>query len=76
MVQLSAYVARREPGQARVLRAEPVAHAAVLPSLPAAELLSTGLRELPWSSHLHILSRTKRPEEREFYLRMAVQQRW
>jgi predicted nuclease of restriction endonuclease-like (RecB) superfamily len=25
---------------------------------------------------LHILSRSKRPEEREFYLRMAVQQRW
>ena len=24
----------------------------------------------------HLLSRTKRPEEREFYLRMAVQQRW
>ena len=33
--------------------------------------LSTVLRELPWSSHLHILSRAKRPEEREFYPRMA-----
>jgi predicted nuclease of restriction endonuclease-like (RecB) superfamily len=33
--------------------------------------LSTLLRELPWSAHLHILSRAKRPEEREFYLRMA-----
>ena len=29
--------------------------------------LSTLLRVLPWSSHLHILSRSKRPEEREFY---------
>jgi predicted nuclease of restriction endonuclease-like (RecB) superfamily len=43
---------------------------------PASAILSTVLRELPWSSHLHILSRTKRPEEREFYLRMAAQQRW
>ena len=38
--------------------------------------LSTLLRELPWSSNLHILTRTKRPEEREFYLRMATQHRW
>ena len=38
--------------------------------------LSTLLRELPWSSNLHILTRSKRPEEREFYLRMATQQRW
>ena len=38
--------------------------------------LSTLLRELPWSSNLHILTRAKHPEEREFYLRMAVEQRW
>jgi len=34
--------------------------------------LSTLLRELPWSSHLHILSKTKSGEEREFYLRLAI----
>lgn len=38
--------------------------------------LSTLLRELPWSSNLHILTRAKRPEEREFYLRMTVRNRW
>ena len=38
--------------------------------------LSPLLRALPWSSHLHLLSRTKRGEEREFYLRMATQNRW
>ena len=38
--------------------------------------LSTLLRELPWSSNLHILTRAKLPEEREFYLRMATQHRW
>ena len=38
--------------------------------------LSTLSRELTWSSNLHILSRTKRPEEREFYLRMASRNRW
>ena len=39
-------------------------------------ILSTLLRELPWSSNLHIISRAKRPEEREFYLRMASKNRW
>ena len=39
-------------------------------------VLSPLLRELPWSSNLHILSRAKRPEEREFYLRMAIRNHW
>lgn len=38
--------------------------------------LSTLLRELPWSSHLHILGRSKLAEEREFYLRMAKKEQW
>ena len=38
--------------------------------------LSTLLRELPWSSNLHILTRVKHPDERAFYLRKAVEQRW
>jgi len=38
--------------------------------------LSTLLRELPWSSNLHILTKTKKTEEREFYLRLATRNRW
>jgi predicted nuclease of restriction endonuclease-like (RecB) superfamily len=38
--------------------------------------LSTLLRELSWSHNLAILSRSKRDEEREFYLRMASRERW
>lgn len=38
--------------------------------------LSTLLRELPWSAHLHILTKAKRPEERVFYLRTATHERW
>jgi predicted nuclease of restriction endonuclease-like (RecB) superfamily len=38
--------------------------------------LSTLLRELPWSCHLHILSRSKLAEEREFYVHMAKQEQW
>ena len=38
--------------------------------------LSALLRELPWTHNLMILGKSKRSEEREFYLRLAVQERW
>jgi len=38
--------------------------------------LATLLRELPWSHNLLIMSRSKRNEEREFYLRMAAREQW
>ena len=34
------------------------------------------VRELSWTHNLLILSRAKRPEEREFYLRLARRERW
>jgi predicted nuclease of restriction endonuclease-like (RecB) superfamily len=40
------------------------------------EKVSPLVTQLPWTHNLLILSSTKRPEEREFYLRMAVQERW
>jgi predicted nuclease of restriction endonuclease-like (RecB) superfamily len=38
--------------------------------------VSAVLRQLTWTNHLLILSQTKRPEEREFYMRMAIQEKW
>jgi predicted nuclease of restriction endonuclease-like (RecB) superfamily len=38
--------------------------------------LATLLRELSWSNNLLIMSRCKRSEEREFYLRLARRERW
>lgn len=38
--------------------------------------LSSLLRELPWTHHLMILGRSKLAEEREFYMRMAIPERW
>ncbi len=40
------------------------------------QILSALLRELPWTHNLIILSRSKRTEEREFYLKMAAQEKW
>jgi predicted nuclease of restriction endonuclease-like (RecB) superfamily len=40
------------------------------------QIVSAVLRQLPWTHHLIILGQSKRPEEREFYLRMAIRERW
>lgn len=34
------------------------------------------MRQLPWTHNLIIMSQSKRPEEREFYLKMAFQEKW
>jgi predicted nuclease of restriction endonuclease-like (RecB) superfamily len=34
------------------------------------------VRQLPWSHHLVILGQSKRPEEREFHVRLAIRERW
>ena len=34
------------------------------------------VRQLPWSHNIVILGQTKRPEEREFYLRLAIAESW
>jgi predicted nuclease of restriction endonuclease-like (RecB) superfamily len=33
-------------------------------------------RQLSWTHNLIILGQSKRPEKREFYLRMAIRERW
>jgi len=39
-------------------------------------IVSALLRQLPWTHNLIILSQSKHPEEREFYLKMAIQEKW
>jgi predicted nuclease of restriction endonuclease-like (RecB) superfamily len=34
------------------------------------------LRQLPWTHHLMILGRSRLPDERAFYMRMAIRERW
>jgi len=40
------------------------------------EVLSALLRELPWTHHMLILGQTQQEEEREFYIRMAIREKW
>ena len=80
VVRLAAYIAHREPGARgfspqNLWRMRQFFETYAEVRAVSTEL-STLLRAVPWSSHLHIMSRAKRSEEREFYLRMAVQHRW
>lgn len=74
--QLANYIALREPGRSGFSAQNLWRMRQFYRAYPQNSKLSTLLRELPWSSHLHILSRAKRDEEREFYMRMAAQQGW
>lgn len=40
------------------------------------EKVSPLVTQLPWTHNLIILGQSKRPEEREFYLRMAIREKW
>ena len=40
------------------------------------EKVSPLVRQLPWTHNLIIFSQSKTPEEREFYLKMAIRERW
>lgn len=73
---LARYIADRHPGLRGFTRANLFRMRQFYDTYRSNEKVATLLRQLPWSAHLHILAKTKRPEEREFYLRMASQQRW
>jgi predicted nuclease of restriction endonuclease-like (RecB) superfamily len=45
-------------------------------SYRGATKVSSLVRQLPWTHNLLILGKCKRPEEREFYLRLAVREQW
>jgi predicted nuclease of restriction endonuclease-like (RecB) superfamily len=40
------------------------------------KLVTALLTQLPWTHNLIILNQSKRPEEREFYLRLAIREKW
>lgn len=40
------------------------------------QIVSPVVRQLPWTHNMIILNQSKRSEEREFYLRLAIQEKW
>jgi predicted nuclease of restriction endonuclease-like (RecB) superfamily len=73
---LSAYIQRRQPGIRGFSPQNIWRMRQFFETYHGEQKLSTLLRELSWSANLHILTRAKRPEEREFYLRLAAKNHW
>ena len=74
--RLALHLARTMPGQRGVTRRNLFRMRQFLDAYSADEKVTPLVTQLPWTHNLIILTQSKRPEEREFDLRMAVQQRW
>ena len=76
VVELAAYIAQREPGLRGFSPQNLWRMRQFFVAYRDEPKLSPLVRVLPWTHNLIVLGQSKRPEEREFYLRMAVQEQW
>ena len=74
--QLAEHLARTQPGLRGFTRSNLVRMRQFYETYRTEEKVAPLARQLSWSHNLIIFSQSKRPEEREFYLRMAVQEKW
>ncbi len=74
--QLAAHLARTQPGLRGFTRRNLFRMRQFYETYRHEEKVSALLTQLPWTQNLTILSQSRHPEEREFYLRMAIQEKW
>lgn len=74
--ELAAHLARTQPGLRGFTRPNLFRMRQFYEAYRDDEKISALLRQLPWTHNLIILSQSKRPEEREFYLRTAIREQW
>lgn len=74
--QLAAYIAKTQPGLRGFTRRNLFRMRQFYDTYQGDEKVSALLTQLPWTHNLIILNQSKRAEERDFYLRMATQEKW
>ena len=74
--QLADHIAQTQPGLRGFTRPNLFRMRQFYESYKDDVKVSALVRLLPWTHNIIILSQSKRPEEREFYLRMATQEKW
>ena len=74
--QLASFLARTQPGLKGFTRRNLFRMRQFYEAYRDDEIVSALLRQLPWTHNLIILSQSKRPEEREFYLHLASREKW
>jgi predicted nuclease of restriction endonuclease-like (RecB) superfamily len=76
VVQLAVYLSQTQPGLRGFTRSNLFRMRQFYEAYSADEKVAPLVRQLPWTHNLIILNQSKRPEEREFYLRLAIQEKW
>jgi predicted nuclease of restriction endonuclease-like (RecB) superfamily len=74
--ELAHYLAQTQPGLRGFTRANLFRMRQFYEAYAGNEFVAPLVRQIPWTHHLIILSQGKRPEEREFYLRLTAQEKW
>lgn len=74
--QLAGHLARTQPGLRDFTRPNLFRMKQFYEAYQGDEKVSPLVRQLPWTHNYIILNQSKRPEEREFYLRLAIRERW
>ncbi len=74
--ELARYLARTQPGLRGFTRRNLFRMRQFYETYRDNSIVSPLVTQLPWTHNLIILSQSKRAEEREFYLRMAIRERW
>ncbi len=76
VANLAEHIARTQPGLRGFTRANLFRMMHFFEAYKDNTIVSALLRQLPWTHHLLILSYSKREEEREFYIRLAIREGW
>ena len=74
--QLARYIVQTHPDMKGFARASLFRMRQFYETYRDDEKVAPLVRQLSWTHNLLILSRCKRPEEREFYLRLCLRERW
>lgn len=74
--QLAAYIERTQPGMRGFTTSNLFRMKKFYETYKEEPISAPLAHQLPWSHNVIILGQSKRPEEREFYLRMAVREHW
>ncbi|MCQ8180523.1 PDDEXK nuclease domain-containing protein [Methylomonas sp. SURF-1] len=74
--QLAAHLAQTQPGLRGFTRSNLFRMRQFYETYRDDEKVAPLARQLPWTHNLIILNQSKRPEEREFYLRLAIEEQW
>lgn len=74
--QLAKYLARTQPGLRGFTRRNLFRMRQFHDAWPDEAIVSALLTQIPWTHNLLVLGQCRTPEERGFYLRLAIRERW